>query len=79
MRTATLNDFLTEDQIKDCMVLYRQYKDTGDFIDKVTTEILEPNITSINAKLNQENHPRYLAYAIEFTFGGPLFWKKYKK
>lgn len=56
---TTLGDFLTDEQIKECLKL----KHAGLICEK----IIEPNIDVINMKLHQENVPMYLAYAVEYA------------
>jgi hypothetical protein len=59
MRTITLGDFLTDDEIAKAVRL-------GDHA-KILDQIVAPNMERINAALGQENDARYLAYAIEYA------------
>ena len=67
MRTMTLPDFLTEEQIKQAHELYKSAP-AGTFAARCAKEIIEPNMTEINRRLGQENDARYLAYACEAVF-----------
>jgi hypothetical protein len=68
MKSVTLPDFLTEDQIEAAITLYEKLKNTGRFANECAKQIIEPNIAEINRKLGQDNDPRYLAYACEYAF-----------
>lgn len=59
MRTITITDFLTEDQIERCVELERAKE--------ICKEVISPNIQVINEKLGQENDPMYLAYCCEYV------------
>jgi hypothetical protein len=59
MRTVTLGDFLTDDEIAEAARL----RDHA----KILEQIIAPNLERINAALGQENDARYLAYAIEYA------------
>jgi len=59
MRTVTLGDFLTHDEIAEAVRL-------GDHA-KILDQIVAPNLKRINAALGQENDARYLAYVIEYA------------
>ena len=67
-KTATLHDFLTDDEIARAHALWLQLKDTGTYAAAVERDIITPNLARINAALGQENNARYLAYATEFVF-----------
>ncbi len=63
----TLTDFLTETQIQECLALYEAHDHAkGSFASVVCERVIEPNMAAINAKLGQENNPKYLAYAVEY-------------
>jgi hypothetical protein len=57
-RTVALGDFLTEGQIKAAVKI-------RDDVARIEAEIIVPNMAEINRRLGQENHPRYLAYAVQ--------------
>lgn len=59
MKTISIGDFLTDNQIKEAEKLGR----AKDICEKIT----KPNIKEINDKIGQENDPMYLAYAIEYA------------
>lgn len=65
MKTMTIDQFLTDIQIKACLALYRANQATA--VKNIKEGIIEPNIGLINAKLGQENDPTYLAYAIYYA------------
>jgi hypothetical protein len=65
MRNARIGDFLTDDQIALVFHLWTQKTSPADFREKVLARVIEPNMAQINRKLGQENHPRYLMYALE--------------
>jgi hypothetical protein len=56
-KTTTLIEFLTNDQIERCLVLYPDHN-------AILKEVIAPNINDINRKLGQENDERFLAYLI---------------
>jgi hypothetical protein len=64
-KMVALPDFLTEQEIVEAMVLWRDHRVDGTFHVRVMREILLPNMDRINAALGQENSADYLAYAIE--------------
>ena len=65
MKTMTLPQFLTDGQIAQAAKLY----EAGgmDAVAKIQTQVIDPNMTAINAKLGQENDARYLAYAVVYV------------
>ena len=65
MRTVTLPQFLTEEQIDQAIRLYQFHGD--DAVEPICALVIEPNMTEINAKLGQENDARYLAYATVYA------------
>jgi len=71
LKQITLPDFLTEAQIKRCVLLWKQYnkekKSLNSYARTICHEIIQPNIKEINRKLGQKNDPMYLAYAIEYV------------
>lgn len=69
MKSITLPDFLTEDQIESAQALYMKFKGTGRFAEECAKQIIQPNMAAINEKLGQENDAKYLAYACEYVFG----------
>jgi len=65
MKTATIHDFLTEEQIKKC----QEICENNGLPNKVLVEqVIQPNLEEINKKLGQENSASYLAYVVEFAF-----------
>ena len=58
----TLPQFLTEAQIAEAARLHEIHGDHA--VEQIRTRVIEPNMAAINAKLGQENDPRYLAYAV---------------
>lgn len=66
MKTMKLPDFLTYEQIEACVKIFNENSYVAS-VRKICEEIIEPNIKEINAKLGQENHPKYLAYAIMYV------------
>jgi len=64
MKSITLTDFLTSDQIKQAETIFNSsISPSRDICEKV----IKPNIEEINRKLGQENDPSYLAYACEYV------------
>jgi len=59
MKKVTINQFLNKEQIEKAKNL-KKAKD-------ICAEIIEPNISDINAALGQENDPMYLAYMVEYA------------
>ena len=60
MKTTTLPDFLTDEQIKKVQKLYPDTK-------AIQVQVIEPNMAEINRKLGQENNATYLAYAVVYV------------
>jgi hypothetical protein len=67
MKTVTLQDFLTEDEINQCLLL----KDRK----RVQAEIIEPNMERINTALGQENDAAYLSFMVEYVMTTAGAWK----
>lgn len=67
MKTVAISNFLTSKEIKEARKLYAK-TETHSFAKECEEKIIKPNITEINKKLGQENHPKYLAYAVEYFF-----------
>ena len=66
-RQITITDFLTDTEIERARQLYRKWKDSGQFADRVAAELIQPNMKRINRQLGQENDAKYLAYAVEYV------------
>ena len=62
---VTLPQFLTEAQIVQAAKLYEAHG--MDAVEEIQTQVIEPNMTTINSKLGQENDARYLAYAVVYV------------
>lgn len=62
MKTATLPEFLTEEQIADAVRLHEAH--CIDATTQILARVIAPNLDEINAKLGQANDPCYLAYAV---------------
>lgn len=60
-RTITINDFLTEKEIKQAIKLAEA--------EEIAEQIIKPNMDRINAALGQENDPLYLGYMVEYVVG----------
>jgi len=67
MQMVTLNQFLSDREIRHAVKLFRELGSGGRFIHAVEENIIRPNLDRINAALGQENDPTYLAYAIEYV------------
>jgi len=67
MKQMTLPDFLTEDQIKEAIEIYKTAA-PGTFATLVAEKIITPNMAEIDRKLGQANDAKYLAYACEYVF-----------
>lgn len=65
-KSVTLPDILTPPQIVQAARLYKAHG--MDAVAKIQSQLIEPNMAAINAKLGQENDPRYLAYAVVYVF-----------
>ena len=65
MKTMTLPQFLTEDQIAHAVKLYEAHG--MDAVGKIRSEVIKPNMVAINEKLGQENNATYLAYAVVYA------------
>lgn len=57
MKKVSLGQFLTDDQIAECV---KYHPDKNLIRDKV----IIPDLENINKKIGQENDPDYLAYAV---------------
>lgn len=66
-RQITLGQFLTDDEIHQCIELYGKLKGTGQVATTIDEKVVRPNIQRINQALGQENDPRYLAYVVEYV------------
>lgn len=64
-KMVRIADYLTDAQIKLAVKFW--VEDRRTFVDRVTKEIIEPNLPEINRKLGQENNARFLAYAVEYV------------
>lgn len=70
MKTITIDQFLTPDEIKVARKMYQACKEEGTlsfYAKNVSAVLIRPNMARINAKLGQENDPMYLAYAVEYV------------
>jgi len=65
-KTMSMGDFLTDEQINDCVRLCDE-TDGTERHDALRDEILAPNMDEINRRLGQENDADYLAYMIEYA------------
>ena len=65
MKTVTLPDFLTDGQIAEATALYVAHG--ANAVDKIMTNVIEPNMTAINQKIGQKNDARYLAYVVVYV------------
>ena len=66
MKTVTLPQFLTDEQIKQAARLYETHG-LSEACEQILTHVIEPNMATINKKLGQENDARYLAYAVVYV------------
>lgn len=66
MKTITLHDFLSDEEISRCIRL-RSRK-------RVLDEILRPNMERINTRLGQENDATYLSYCVEYVMNKAGSW-----
>jgi hypothetical protein len=64
-RQVTLMDFLTGDQITQALDIWRKNTSPAQ---EIADKVISPNISQINAKLGQENDPKFLAYMCEAVF-----------
>jgi len=65
VKKFALPDFLTEAQIAKAIRLYEAHG--HDAKAKIQSQIIEPSMAAINAKLGQENDASYLAYAVVYV------------
>jgi len=67
-RTISLPQFLTAAQIAEAVRLFEtQTRGSNSVVEQILERVIEPNMAAINAKLGQENDPRYLAYAVVYV------------
>lgn len=64
-KEVQLGDFLTDEQIREMVHIFREGGRAKDVHDKV----ILPNMETINRKLGQENNPMFLAYVCEHAYG----------
>jgi hypothetical protein len=64
-KSITLPDILTAAQIAEAARLYKAHGMNA--VSKIQAQLIAPNMSAINAKLGQENDPRYLAYAVVYV------------
>jgi len=67
VKTMTLPQFLTEAQIAEAVRLFEAQAEGIDAVEQILERVIEPNMAAINAKLGQQNDPRYLAYAVVYV------------
>lgn len=67
MKSITINDILTPEEINRAVELYKRHKGTGQFANIVMAKLILPNMPRINKKIGQENDAKYLAYAVEYV------------
>lgn len=67
---VTLSQFLTQAQIAEAVRLFEEHGDHA--VTWICRCVIEPNLTTINAKLGQENDAQYLAYAVVFVLSQAL-------
>lgn len=58
-KIITIADFLTEEEIKQCVKLKHAKE--------IEQQIIIPNIERINKAIGQENNTKYLAYMVEYA------------
>lgn len=63
MKTVTIREFLTSDEVDKAVKLYTYHRPA--FHKRCRDEVIKPVIDRINTALGQENDPDYLVYAIE--------------
>jgi hypothetical protein len=66
MKSFTLPDILTEQEIAQAVELYKTAP-AGTFAAKVKEKLVLPNLKRIEEKLGQEMDAGYVAYAIEYV------------
>lgn len=64
----TLPEFLTDEQIEAALRIYEAHKGTGRVAGLIASQVIEPILPAINAKLGQDNNAGYLAYMCEYVF-----------
>ena len=62
VKTISIGDMLTDEQIQRCGALYPSRE-------RIRDEVILPNMAEINRRLGQENDPDYLSYAIVYVLG----------
>lgn len=65
-RTLTLKDFLTTQEIRTAIRLWKTKQSTQQF-HREMMEMLKPIMPRINERLGQENDIGYLSYAVEYV------------
>ena len=63
MKTVTIREFLTSDEVDKAVHLYTYNRPA--FHNRCRDEVIKPVIGRINTALGQENDPDHLVYAIE--------------
>lgn len=69
MKTFTLPDILTDEEIDWVVDLYDELGDTGAFVQRCYDDLVEPILPRICVALDQEMNGRYICYAIQYILG----------
>ena len=67
-KSVTLHDFLTDKQVLAAWQIYKDLSPAPGVAAKIATEVIEPNMREIEAKLGQECDAYYLGYMCEYVF-----------
>jgi hypothetical protein len=68
-----LSQILSEHELQQAQRFVLEASSEGESAhDRITAEIIEPNLARINEATGQENDARYLGYAIEFVLRANL-------
>lgn len=69
MLITSLNQFLTEGQIREVIDLHENLGDTSSFAKAVAFQIAEPNLEEINRKLGTINSANCVGYLVKKLMG----------
>lgn len=72
MKMVSLGDFLTDEEIAQCIFVWGLWQkninpQAKTYAEVIEQQIIAPNLERINKALGQENDPAYLAYMVEYV------------
>ena len=65
MRTVTIGEILTPDEVERSMELWKACPDGTGFAAKLATQVIAPALPRIDAATGQSNDAKFIAYMVE--------------